>query len=138
MTTISSLVVVFYLGFLANVTADNSCSLNCQQNATCVAGSADFTEYITAENTTLEIHNQTSSSGMYCSCPPGWTGLTCNRKYETCDELNTCYVSPQEQDTQDQIASIDSPRRVVARMVLVLTSSLLFIYAIPRITYFKI
>ena len=95
MTTFSSLALVFHLSLLSHVTAVDSCSLNCLQNAICVEGSADFTEFITVEGTIFEFHNETSSSNMHCACPEGWTGLTCNRKYETCNDKNECYVSHQ-------------------------------------------
>jgi len=73
------------------VGAQDKCTLVCQQNAPCNIGKANFTDHQTAEGTTLTFLDQGSASNMHCVCPQTWTGLTCNRKFESCDGDHNCY-----------------------------------------------
>jgi len=77
---------------MAQSSSNMDCKLQCHGSAPCVFGIADFTEHpLGADGNPLEIHASTSQGGMHCSCPHGWTGLTCNRIFETCDGNHKCY-----------------------------------------------
>ena len=91
--SISFAILAFLLTCLPLVGAQDKCTLVCQQNAPCNIGKANFTDHQTAEGTTLTFLDQGSASNMHCVCPQTWTGLTCNRKFESCDGDHYCYVS---------------------------------------------
>jgi hypothetical protein len=60
--------------------------LNYPVDDPCVLGQAGFSGHL------IEIHH--GASNMHCDCPPGWTGLLCDRhKYVMCRENNShsCY-----------------------------------------------
>lgn len=71
--------------------SDPGCTLDCHQNAPCVLGTADFSNHTLRDGGSLSFHEQAQLDGMHCACPHGWTGLLCNRKYETCDNEHKCY-----------------------------------------------
>jgi len=71
------------------------CSLDCQHDAPCVSGHADFSDHPVdpADNSqALDFHSATQDeNGMHCACPHGWTGLECTVPFETCDGQHPCY-----------------------------------------------
>ena len=88
------------LPFLAVLAHGSSeCTLNCKQNAPCVHGPADFSDHPTYQDgSPLEFHGQTSVNNMHCECPHGYTGLTCDRIFATCDGEHKCYNDGQVND----------------------------------------
>ena len=71
---------------------EQQCTLKCHQEAPCVLGNADFSDHVLGpEGKPLEFHATTNQQGMHCSCPHGWTGLTCNRIFDTCNGDHKCY-----------------------------------------------
>lgn len=86
--------IVLAAAALATVAATDStdCNLECKNDTPCVEGPADFSDHPTLTNgDTFSFHQETERDGMHCSCPHGWTGLLCDRKYESCDGTHTCY-----------------------------------------------
>jgi len=63
------------------------CDLDCPNGAPCVFGNADFSGRVGV------IGTANHQDGMHCDCPMGWTGLTCDKKFETCSNQNghECY-----------------------------------------------
>ena len=88
---------------LFHVSNGAECNLKCHLNATCIDGEADFTDHKTAEGEMLEFHTQTSVDNQHCTCPPGWTGVTCNREYESCDYDHKCYVSQRSSSSGEEL-----------------------------------
>jgi len=58
--------------FNDNVNDDATCTLNCPWDAPCVISEV-----------TLPGSGQKQPQ-QHCACPPGWTGLLCQTKYESC------------------------------------------------------
>eukprot|EP00545_Synedropsis_sp_CCMP1620_P011500 CAMPEP_0119014572 /NCGR_PEP_ID=MMETSP1176-20130426/9979_1 /TAXON_ID=265551 /ORGANISM="Synedropsis recta cf, Strain CCMP1620" /LENGTH=673 /DNA_ID=CAMNT_0006967775 /DNA_START=195 /DNA_END=2216 /DNA_ORIENTATION=- len=70
----------------------NTCNLRCHEAAPCEMGDADFSNHSTYDDgTALSFHSSSNINGMHCSCPHGWTGITCNRVYNSCDGDHKCY-----------------------------------------------
>lgn len=77
---------------LLSVHGDSSCTLECRQEAPCVRGNANFSDHPTYQDgTPLPFQVPLQSNGMHCACPHGWTGVTCNRIFESCDGDHKCY-----------------------------------------------
>lgn len=60
------------------------CTLECPIDAPCTFGEALFQH----QNA---IHLETSVQNMHCACPPGWTGILCDHKYESCSNNHDCF-----------------------------------------------
>lgn len=60
------------------------CSLDCPVDAPCTMGEAEFPH----QNA---IQLKTSVQNMHCACPPGWTGIMCDHKYESCTDSHDCF-----------------------------------------------
>lgn len=72
-------------------TLDPTCPLDCKDGAQCVRGNADFTTFTTTENS-MPFLKDLSNGGYFCQCPPGRTGLLCEREYESCgDGAHFCF-----------------------------------------------
>jgi hypothetical protein len=85
MLRFTALAVYVVLAVTTTTSSAQDCTLNCPVDAPCVLGQADFSGHL------IEIDH--GLSNMHCDCPPGWTGLLCDRKYETCTDNNSqsCY-----------------------------------------------
>ncbi|CAB9507402.1 Notch ligand involved in the mediation of Notch signaling (By similarity) [Seminavis robusta] len=71
--------------------ASASCPLNCQADGACARGNADFSEFMAIANNVPFMRDR-DSGGFYCQCPPGRTGLLCEREYQTCgDGAHFCF-----------------------------------------------
>ena len=78
-----SLLTSFSLLWLVSVAQGQTCDLECPVNAPCTFGEASFDDPgIT--------HDLTSSNGMHCACPLGWTGVHCDIKFDSCDGNHRC------------------------------------------------
>lgn len=66
---------------------NNICDLGCPRNAPCRFGKADFS------GRKDFLKTETDRNGMHCDCPIGWTGILCDKKYESCTNQNghECY-----------------------------------------------
>lgn len=73
----------------SNGNNSRSCDLECPRNAPCRFGNADFSGRMDI----LTVGTETHRNGMHCDCPIGWTGILCDKKYETCTNQNghECY-----------------------------------------------
>lgn len=72
-------------------TLDPNCPLDCKAGGVCVRGNADFTKFTTTENS-MPFLKDLNDGGYFCECPPGRTGLTCEREYESCgDGVHFCF-----------------------------------------------
>jgi len=82
------LILVTFL--LAAVAHGQECTLNCPADAPCVLGDGGLSEHRHVfphlEDSQSEGHNN-----MHCACPPGWTGILCDRRFESCSNDHTCY-----------------------------------------------
>jgi hypothetical protein len=69
--------------------AARECTLDCPVDAPCTFGDAIFSH----SNTILDAVQleTTSFDGMHCACPPGWTGILCDHKFETCSDSHDCF-----------------------------------------------
>lgn len=69
--------------------ADNTdtaaCTLDCPVDAPCTLGDATFSH----SNDVVQL--ETNFQGMHCACPPGWTGILCDHKYESCSDSRDCF-----------------------------------------------
>lgn len=98
----TSFVVSFLLSGLGSVhaqsdadasvtTLDPTCPLDCKGGSRCVRGNADFTKFTTTKNS-MPFLKDLHDGGYFCQCPPGRTGLLCEREYESCnDGLHFCF-----------------------------------------------
>lgn len=70
-------------------------NLNCNHDASCIRGVANFTVHlnIPVNNTLVNADFLATSQidNQHCSCPIGWTGVTCEVKYESCDQHHPCF-----------------------------------------------
>jgi len=75
-----------------NQVRGRDCTLECERG-TCEIGQADFSvfnKYNTAHN--LPFANITHVDMMYCKCPEGYTGVTCEIKYDSCNSnAHACF-----------------------------------------------
>jgi hypothetical protein len=72
---------------------DDACTLNCPLDAPCVFGEITTTRlgsttYITASD---DASSSTTKRQQHCACPPGWTGIMCDTKYESCSSVDKCF-----------------------------------------------
>jgi hypothetical protein len=73
---------------------DAECTLKCPANSECVEEPADFSNHeIYDSMETMFVQHNTVTSNQHCICPPGLTGVMCDRPYEGCDGAHKCYVS---------------------------------------------
>jgi hypothetical protein len=90
-----SLFAIVYLSFgllaVAEEIIECPSSLSCQNDAPCVKGSADFVSHPKDGGKPLHFHEESIRDGAHCKCPPGWTGLECERRYKTCGGNHKCY-----------------------------------------------
>jgi len=76
---------------------DPACPLDCTGGGICTRGNADYSKFsssTTNSNTaiTMPFLRDANMGGYHCDCPPGRTGLTCEREYETCgDGKHYCF-----------------------------------------------
>ena len=64
----------------------STCDLSCDHpDAVCVQGSATFDSHPVPQDALFSFHASQDVNGMHCSCPTGWTGVTCDTVFETCD-----------------------------------------------------
>jgi len=56
-----------------------SCTLDCQNGGQCVFGTQHYGPLLTT------FMDQSTVGGMYCECPYGFTGVTCETPYEICN-----------------------------------------------------
>ena len=68
-------------------TLSPNCPLDCKSGGVCVRGNADFSEFTTTEHS-MPYLKDLSDGGYFCECPPGTTGLLCERQYESCGDGN--------------------------------------------------
>lgn len=87
------LIILSSLLWAATVVAQgDQCDLDCHRSAPCENSDADFSDHVKYDDgAALAFHTKSNINGMHCSCPHGWTGLTCNRAYNTCDKDHKCY-----------------------------------------------
>lgn len=87
------LVVTAASSFASVAAAAGGCDdLDCLQDAPCVEGDADYSDHPkNYDGTEFDFHSETSVAGAHCACPHGWTGVTCDTKFETCDGSHKCY-----------------------------------------------
>jgi len=90
MTMLRSLISLLLLSTGTIVAQETGCTLECQQNAPCIFGEADFSNHtVPSYDSDLDLM-QTSIDGMHCGCPHRWTGVTCEIEYEGCDGKHQC------------------------------------------------
>eukprot|EP00543_Licmophora_paradoxa_P004740 CAMPEP_0202454642 /NCGR_PEP_ID=MMETSP1360-20130828/12321_1 /ASSEMBLY_ACC=CAM_ASM_000848 /TAXON_ID=515479 /ORGANISM="Licmophora paradoxa, Strain CCMP2313" /LENGTH=106 /DNA_ID=CAMNT_0049074001 /DNA_START=116 /DNA_END=433 /DNA_ORIENTATION=- len=71
---------------------DSQCTLQCMNDSICMKGTTDFSDHPTKDGVPLEFHVNGDKDGYHCSCPHGFTGLKCGRKYANCnDGVHKCY-----------------------------------------------
>ena len=79
---------------------DPGCPLDCKYNGICTQGDADFSQFDPATDTSTTTAGQhpmpflrdANMGGYHCDCPPGRTGLLCDRQYESCgDGQHYCF-----------------------------------------------
>jgi hypothetical protein len=84
--TLVSLVLALALVTTTNAQIDDAaCTLDCPLDAPCTLGHADFSEI------TIALGHATHLNNMHCACPPGWTGVVCDHKFEACSDNHECY-----------------------------------------------
>jgi hypothetical protein len=76
-------------------------NLICNHEAACVKGVANFTVHMgMPNNTDLQEFIDTTPpdflavsqiDNQHCFCPMGWTGVTCEVKFESCDQTHPCF-----------------------------------------------
>ena len=72
-------------------TVDPTCPLDCKGDGVCFRGNADFSKFTATEHS-MPFLTDTNQNGYYCQCPPGRTGLLCERQFESCgDGLHFCF-----------------------------------------------
>ena len=76
-------VVPFVMVAGTNLT-HNCPTFECFNNSTCANSTANFTQFLTHEGGTLDVHKEIQRNGMHCACEKGWTGLRCATPYESC------------------------------------------------------
>lgn len=85
----------------AVVTVDPACPLDCKYNGICTQGDADFDQFdvdsssstsMTTAGHAMPFLRDANMGGYHCDCPPGRTGLLCDREYESCgDGKHYCF-----------------------------------------------
>ena len=85
---------------------DPACPLDCKYNGICTQGDADYSQFddpnFSSMTTTTTAAAETghpmpflrdaNMGGYHCDCPPGRTGLLCDRQYESCgDGQHYCF-----------------------------------------------
>jgi len=61
------------------------CPLKCANGGICKLGEHDYSDHPTEPNgASMTFLRTTNRQGWYCECPPGFTGLRCNREYVMC------------------------------------------------------
>jgi len=70
---------------------EERCTLNCPLDAPCTWSDVPVTEEEDDSQKRLLLRGQTPEQQQrqlqrrqHCACPPGWTGLLCETKYESC------------------------------------------------------
>ena len=71
----------------------DDCPITCFNDAVCQKGNATFTTHPrNSLGDELELHHEKNIKGYHCVCPPGFTGVSCKVKYETCADGNSTHV----------------------------------------------
>ena len=85
--------ILLTLLFAGSASGQGACdNVECHQGAPCVSGEADFSNHSSyGDGSILEMHHVTHIQNVHCECPHGWTGVTCNRIYNSCDGDHKCY-----------------------------------------------
>jgi len=95
-----SVAVLAAMSSLVSAQDDNNsssiipCDLDCLHDTQCVRGDANFTWHPARPDTgeKFDFTKEISRHGWHCGCPPGFTGIRCGRKYESCnDGTHTCF-----------------------------------------------
>jgi hypothetical protein len=63
--------------------SSETCPLECENDTVCRVGSPDFANNLHDFDAVIK-YNITNS--YHCACPEGWTGLTCNQPYVSCND----------------------------------------------------
>jgi hypothetical protein len=71
-------------GLVAAQQQNNECTLSCPDNAPCRFGKADFSNSHDAAFGVGD-DDDTHRNTMHCDCPIGWTGVLCDKRFESCD-----------------------------------------------------
>ncbi len=74
---------VYSQGYIEERSAQE-CTLDCPVDAPCTFGNAIFPH----QNV---VQLESSVQNMHCACPPGWTGIFCDHKYESCSDSHDCF-----------------------------------------------
>lgn len=88
-TTSASLVFMTMLmaGGHVVVLAQQDCNLDCPFDAPCELEAPDFSGH----NIDFVGNAGNGAAMMHCACPPGWTGILCDHRFETCTDNHQCY-----------------------------------------------
>ena len=72
---------------------DPTCPMDCKADGVCMRGDADFSEFSSAATEhSMPFLKNANMGGYHCDCPPGRTGLFCEREYENCgDGKHYCF-----------------------------------------------
>jgi hypothetical protein len=72
---------------------NGTCPLNCQDDAPCVKGDADWSDQPKdAFDRPFAFHADTNRDGWYCECPDDYTGVRCGREFQKCEgNEHFCY-----------------------------------------------
>ena len=73
------LLLLLFTTATVRAASGGACTLECPVDAPCTVGQAQFTH----SNDVVQL--ATSVQGMHCACPPGWTGVLCDHRYESCN-----------------------------------------------------
>ena len=92
------LVVHAQSNFGGALVVDPACPLDCKYNGICTQGDADFGQFddqstsMTTAGHAMPFLRDANMGGYHCDCPPGRTGLLCDREYESCgDGKHYCF-----------------------------------------------
>ena len=83
------------------------CTLQCQNNSTCISGEADFSMFPRPNGEVMNFLEETNRQGFHCLCPDSFAGILCNRQYEVCENQNhVCYHGGKCLNQGDQITQV--------------------------------
>lgn len=70
-------------------------NLVCNHEASCLKGVANFTVHVGIPVNDHYVNSDflavSQIGNQHCNCPIGWTGVTCEVKYESCDQHHPCF-----------------------------------------------
>jgi len=93
-TTFHSITALFLLLIIATVAAEvdiaNCGQLTCEHGANCIEDAPDYSDHQLPDGSFFEIHS--GNNAAHCACPVGFTGLSCDAGYKSCDgSTHKCY-----------------------------------------------